>query len=56
MENEIQMAINLLRSNGFVVKKLTQDMIEDSKECEEMAERGEDKDCSGCSCGICVGQ
>ncbi len=30
--------------------------IEDSKECEEMQLTGEDKECFGCSCSVCIAQ
>lgn len=28
----------------------------DAEECAAMSERGEDKDCFGCSCSVCIAQ
>lgn len=33
---------------------MTKQQEMDAKKCEEMAERGEDKDCLGCSCNCCI--
>lgn len=30
--------------------------LEDCKECEEIQQKGQDKDCFGCSCGVCIAQ
>lgn len=30
--------------------------IEDSNECERMMEEGNDKECMGCSCSVCIAQ
>lgn len=51
MDEKIKEAIQLLRDNGYIVKKLTPLMIEDSDECE--ASDGS-KDCLGCSCSLCI--
>ena len=40
MNEEIEQAIKLLQKNGYIVKKWTPAMEEDSKECEDMAEAG----------------
>ena len=53
---EISKAKKLLSENGYVVKKWTHSMEEDANECEEMSERGEDKDCCGCACSLCLAQ
>lgn len=45
MEEKINAAINLLTTNGYIVKKWTKSMDEDADECCEMEERGESKDC-----------
>lgn len=54
MEEEIAKAKRLLAENGYVVKKWTHRMEEDANECEEMAEKGKEKDCCGCSCSVCL--
>lgn len=56
MEDKIQEAIKLLHENGYVVKKLTKGQIEDSKKCDECNMRGEDMDCTECSCSCCIMQ
>ena len=56
MEEQIKQAIKLLKENGYVVKRWTRAMDEDAKECEEMAEKGLDKDCCGYACAICLCQ
>lgn len=56
MSEEIENAIKLLRHNGYVVKKITRVMERDSKECDEMSERGENVDCCCCTCSICIMQ
>lgn len=54
MEKELLEAIKLLRGNGYVVTKLKGDMLEDMKESEEMSNKGEWKECFGCSCSVCL--
>ena len=56
MEEEIKEAIELLRNNGYVVKKLTKAMKEDCARCEKMQEQGEDMECFECACSICICQ
>ena len=50
-KEKIETAINLLRENGYVVKKLTAGQLEDAKECEDCGFEG---DCSFCRCSICI--
>ena len=52
-EEKINLAIELLRENGYVVKKITQEMIKDSGECDES---NCTKDCFECSCSVCIMQ
>ena len=53
LEDKIQEAKKLLRENGYVIIKLTQAMKDDLDECD----RSEgDKDCSSCSCSICIAE
>lgn len=33
---------------------LSKVQIKDLDECEEMSNSGDDKDCSGCSCSVCL--
>ena len=47
-------AIKLLRENDYVVIKKSKSMLRDETECEEMSCNGEDKDCLGCSCTVCI--
>jgi len=54
MEDKIQEAKELLWANGYAVVKMTKRMNEDSDECVRMMEEGNDKDCSECSCSLCV--
>lgn len=54
--DEIEQAKLLLKRNGYVVKKWTRSMEQDLKECEEMEEKGQLKDCCGCSCSLCLAQ
>ena len=56
MEEEITKAKQLLKKNGYVVKKWTRSMNQDADECVEMKEHGEQKDCCGCSCSVCLMQ
>ena len=53
-ENDIEKAKNLLKENGYIVKKWTQSMESDAKECEEMSMHDEMKECCGCSCSVCL--
>ena len=45
-----------LKRNGYVVKKWTKNMQEDSDECVALDEKGKSKDCAGCSCSVCLMQ
>lgn len=54
MENEIKDAIKLLKKNGYVVTKWTQEMEEAATECEKMIEEGDEKDCNNCRCCVCL--
>ena len=50
-KGKIEDAINLLRENGYVVKKLTVGQLQDAKECEDCGFEG---DCAFCRCSICI--
>lgn len=52
-KEKIEDAINLLRENGYVVKKLTVGQLQDAKECEDCGFEG---DCFFCRCSICIVQ
>ena len=54
MKPNIRDAIKLLRSNGYHVIKDNDMMQRAATECVAMAEKGEDRDCCGCPCSICV--
>lgn len=54
--NNIEQCILYLRRNGYVVKKWTKNMQEDSDECVVLDENGISKDCAGCSCSVCLMQ
>jgi hypothetical protein len=56
MNEEIKKAIELLRENGYVVKKLTESMKKDCAKCEEMSCRSEDMECFECACSVCIMQ
>lgn len=56
MMDEIAKAKKLLVENGYIVKKWTHSMEEDANECVEMEEKGQQKDCCGCSCSVCLMQ
>lgn len=43
-----------LKKSGYVVKKITDDMLKDSRECDICTSNNEEKDCNKCSCKICV--
>jgi hypothetical protein len=51
MKDNIYDAIKLLKENGYVIKKFTEVMKNDAKECELS---GCQKDCDGCSCNMCI--
>lgn len=55
-EDEIIKAIRLLKRNGYIVRKWTKAMDKDADECIKMEDRGEEKDCCGCSCSVCLMQ
>lgn len=50
---KINEAVKLLKENGYVVKKFTENMQKDSDKCESI---GGDGDCLGCACSICIAQ
>ena len=50
-KEKIEDAINLLRENGYVVKKLTVGQLQGAKECEDCGFEGE---CAFCRCSICI--
>jgi len=56
MSREVNEAIKLLRSNGYIVKEITKIMKKDSDKCEKLLEQGKDMDCCECSCSICIMQ
>lgn len=56
MDNEIKDAIELLKKNGYIIKKLTKAMKEDCIRCVEMSDKGEDMECFECACSICICQ
>jgi hypothetical protein len=51
MEKEIELAIALLKQNGYAVKKLSQKMIDDSKACGNSCFS---MSCEQCACQICL--
>ena len=51
MESNIKEAIGLLKNNGYFVRKITEQMKNDYKEC---ANNNYNGDCCGCSCNICI--
>lgn len=53
MENKINEATELLKENGYTVKKITAAMKKDSDECEKYSE---DKECIDCACSVCIMQ
>jgi len=55
MDNKIKEAISLLHNNGYKVIKFTKRMKLDEADCTKQEEQGDSKDCSECSCSICVG-
>lgn len=44
-------AIKLLKSKGYSVRKITESMIEDCNACEASGWNG---DCCDCSCSVCI--
>lgn len=53
-EDKIKEAIHLLRANNYIVKKFTKPMEADANECARMEEEGQQMECCGCSCSICL--
>lgn len=47
-------AIKLLSENGYIVIRKSKQMEADICECIKMDEKGEYKDCSKCSCNLCI--
>lgn len=56
MDNEIFKMINELEKRGWKVIRLSEAMKRDVEECEEMELKGENKECFGCSCSVCLMQ
>lgn len=54
MSNSIDQCILHLRRNGYIVRKWTKNMQQDSDECVALDEEGKSKDCGGCSCSVCL--
>lgn len=54
MSDSIDQCILHLRRNGYIVRKWTEDMQQDSDECVALDEKGKSKDCGGCSCSVCL--
>ena len=52
--NDIEKAKKLLKDNGYIILKFTEEMKNDSKECDAMDDDGESKECFFCSCSMCV--
>jgi hypothetical protein len=50
MKMDIERAIEYLEENGYIVIKCTKQMFKDMDDCTEK----QDKDCSICSCNICI--
>ena len=50
-KEKVEDAINLLRENGYAVKKLTAGQLKDAEECERCNYEGE---CSSCRCSVCI--
>ena len=55
-EEHIESAKKILRDNNYAVVYKTDAMNKDINECEEMQCTGEDKECLGCSCSVCIMQ
>ena len=51
INEDISNAIKLLRDNGYIVKKISEPMLRDSKRCGEV-----DFDCIDCICSVCIMQ
>lgn len=51
MEDKLQEAKELLWANGYRTIKMTKEMNKDADECDSLCG---DKDCTGCSCSICI--
>lgn len=52
--DDVDRYIYSLRKKGYVVKKWTKAMERDADECVSLDERGQSKDCGGCSCSVCL--
>lgn len=50
-EQDISKAIKLLRDNGYIVKKISESMLRDSKRCGEV-----NFDYIDCICSVCIMQ
>lgn len=55
-KDKLSEAKKILSENGYIVKKWTRSMEQDANECVDMEEHGQTKDCSGCSCLVCLMQ
>lgn len=54
MQDTISKCIAYLNRNGYIVRKWTKNMQQDSDECVALDEEGKSKDCGGCSCSVCL--
>lgn len=53
---EWKITVHEININGYIIKKFTKRMKEDSEECVKLDSEGESKDCGGCSCSVCLVQ
>lgn len=51
---ELISAMNIVKANGFLIKKLTDQMREDASKCKEMKSNNKTMNCTECSCNICA--
>lgn len=55
MQEEIRKAVKLLEDNGYAVVKLTSRQEADRQHCLQLdSTGGVPKDCSTCSCSVCL--
>lgn len=48
--------IKEIEQKGYKVIKVTKSMEKDMDECVELEQKGETKECLGCSCSMCLMQ
>jgi len=53
MNEEIRNAIDLLRKNNYIVIKITEQMIKDYMDCNDV-NKDTHKNCPDCSCKFCI--